>query len=107
MSRQEILDDPAGACPQLHQFLGGYFHQDWALDRESWEPVVDEFVSESPHSVVVETADELTEVLAAHLSDAELTTVLDRLGATVSPAGFDLTTTGWLEAMLWRLRSAR
>lgn len=107
MSRQDILDDPAGTCPQLHQFLGGYFHQDWALDRDSWEPVVDEFITESPHSVVVATVDELREVLAAHLTDAELTVVLDRLGASVAPAGFELTPTAWLEAMVRRLQSAR
>jgi CdiI immunity protein len=107
MSRQEILDDPAGTCPQLHQFLGGYFHQDWALDRDSWQPVVEEFVTESPHSLVVETAAELSDVLAANISDAELTTLLDRLGASVAPAGFGMTVTAWLEALLLRLQSVR
>jgi CdiI immunity protein len=107
MSRQHILDDPASTCPQLQQFLAGYFHQDWALDRDRWEPVVDEFVSESPHSVVVETADELSEVLNAHLTDPELTAVLDSLGASVSPGGFALTPTAWMEAVLHRLLSVR
>jgi hypothetical protein len=107
MSRQDILDDPASACPQLGQLLGGYFHQDWGLDRDGWELVVDEFVTESPHSVVVQTADELSGVLAAHLTDAELTSLLDRLGASVAPAGFGMTTTAWLEALRQRLLSAR
>ncbi len=107
MSRQDILDDPASTCPQLHQFLGGYFHQDWALDGNGWEPVVDEFVTESPHSVAVQTGDELSDVLAAHLTDAELAAVLDRLGASVAPAAFGLTPTAWLEALLQRVRSPR
>ncbi len=107
MSRQDIIDQPVSTCPQLHQFLGGYFHQDWALDRDRWEPVVDEFISESPHSVVVETADELRGMLAATLTDSELTAVLDRLGASVSPAGSGLTPSAWLEAVLQRLLSAR
>jgi hypothetical protein len=107
MSRQDILDDPVATCPQLHQFLAGYFHQDWALDRAGWEPVVDEFVTESPHSVVVETADELRDVLAARLTDAELPAVLDSLGASVAPAAFATAATAWLEAVLQRLVSAR
>ena len=48
MSRQDILDDPVIAYPQLEQFLGAYFHQDWGLDRDGWEPVVDDFVAKSP-----------------------------------------------------------
>ncbi len=107
MSRQDIVDDPVSACPQLHQFLGGYFHQDWALDRDRWEPVVDEFTAESPHSVVVGTADELRHLLAATLTDIQLTTVLDRLGASVALAAVGLTPTAWLEALLQRLVSAR
>ncbi len=107
MSRQDILDDAARACPQLHQFLGAYFHQDWVVDRQGWPPVVDEFVAESPHSVVVATSDELTGLLAAQLTDAELASVLDRLGASVSPAAVGMTATAWLEAVLQRLRSGR
>jgi hypothetical protein len=107
MSRQEILDDPAAACPNLGQFLGAYFHQDWAEDRERWETVVDKFITESPHSVVVETAGELGDVLAAKLTDADLTGVLAELGANVVPAAFDMTSSAWATAVLKRLRTTR
>ncbi len=107
MSRQDILDDPVHACPQLHQLLAGYFHQDWAVDGDRWEHVVDEFTTESPHSVVVATADELAGVLAANLGDDELSLLLDRLGASVSPPAAGDTPAAWLEAVLRRLRSAR
>lgn len=107
MSRQEILGDPIAAFPQLSQFLAAYFHQDWAVARVGWIPVVDEFITESPHSVVVATADELRDLLAAQLTDGELGEVLSELGASVRPAGLDLTPAAWLEAVLERLRSTR
>jgi uncharacterized protein (DUF2267 family) len=107
MSRQDILDDPVNTCPQLHQFLAGYFHQDWADRSDRWEPVIEEFVTESPHSVVVETADELAAVLAANLADDELDSLLDRLGANVSPPVVETTLNSWLEAVLQGLRFGR
>ncbi len=107
MSRQEILDDPASACPNLGQFLGAYFHQDWGEDGARWETVADEFVTESPSSVVAATATELAGVLAAALTDAELAGVLRELGANVVPGAFDMTATTWLAAVLQRLRPMR
>lgn len=107
MSRQEIVDAPAAACPQLSQFLAAYFHQDWALDTDRWEAVVDEFATESPHSAVVATADELRDVLAAHLNDVELAALVSTLGGSVSAEAFGMTPTSWLDAVLMRLRSAR
>jgi hypothetical protein len=107
MSRQEILDDPIAAFPQLGQFLAAYFHQDWEPAREGWMPVVNEFITESPHSVVVATADEVRDLLAAGLTDGELGELLSELGASVRPEGFDMTPSAWLDAVLERLRSPR
>jgi CdiI immunity protein len=103
MSRQDILDDPAAACPQLQQFLAAYFHQDWAADRPDWESVVDDFIAESPGSVVVDTTHELRDLLAAGLRDDELGSVLDGLGGSVLPSAFGLTTTAWLAEVLRRI----
>lgn len=105
MSRQEILDDPAAACPQLAQFLGAYFHQDWAPDHPEWEPVVDDFVAESPGSAVADTAEELRELLAAGFTDDELDAVLGGLGCSVVPSALGVTTSAWLTAVLQRLGS--
>jgi hypothetical protein len=105
MSLHDILDDPAGTHPQLHQFLGAYFHQDWAVDRRDWEAVVDDFVADSPGSVVAATADELRHLLAAGFSDAELGAVLDGLGASLLPSAFGVSTSAWLATVLQRLDS--
>jgi hypothetical protein len=106
MSRQEQLDDPASAFPQLGQFLGGYFHQDWVVDRHRWEEVVDDFVAESPRSLVLACAAELRDLLAAGFTDTELTNLLERLGGSVDPAAVELRTDEWLRAMLARLTAA-
>jgi len=106
MSRQEILDDPAAACPQLRQFLGGYFHQDWVVDHGRWEEVVDEFIADSPRHAVLECASELRDLLAAKFDDGELATVLERLGCSLDPAALHLRTGEWLRKVLERLSIA-
>ncbi len=103
MSRQEILDDPAAACPELRQFLGGYFHQDWVVDRQRWEEVVDDFIAESPRGVVVECAAELGGVLAEGFDEGELAAILERLGGSIDPAAHRLSTDDWLHDVLQRL----
>ena len=103
MSRQEILDAPASAFPQLRQFLGGYFHQDWVVEHATWEEVVDDFIAESPRHAVLECTSELRDLLAAELPDAELDTVLERLGCSVDPVALGLSSAEWLRLVLERL----
>jgi hypothetical protein len=103
MSRQEILAAPASAFPQLRQFLGGYFHQDWVVEHATWEEVVDDFISESPRHAVLESASELRDLLVCEFADAELDTVLERLGCSVDPAALGLDTGEWLRLVLERL----
>jgi len=33
--------------PELHQFLGAYFHQDWTVEHETAEQVIDAFLADS------------------------------------------------------------
>jgi CdiI immunity protein len=106
MSRQEILDDPSSAFPQLHQFVAGYLHEDWVVDHERWQDAADEFIAESPRSVVLDCAAELRDLLAAGFSDAELATVVDRLGGSVDPDALQLRSDEWLQAVLRHLIDA-
>ncbi len=32
----------------MQQFFGGYFHQDWDLEADDWEGVVDNYVDDIP-----------------------------------------------------------
>jgi CdiI immunity protein len=106
MSRQEMLDDPGASYPQLRQFLGGYFHQDWPLDSGRWEDVADEFVAESTRSTVAQTADELRSLLAEGFSDEELEAALEGLGGNVNPAAFHLGAGAWLAGLQGRITRA-
>jgi hypothetical protein len=87
----------------LRQFLGGYFHQDWVVERDDWQEIVRDYVSESPRSAVMECAAELRDLLAAGLGEAELGIVLDGLGASVDPSALGQTTEEWLRAVQERL----
>ena len=33
--------------PELHDFFGAYFHQDWTVEHDTAEQVIDAFVAES------------------------------------------------------------
>lgn len=103
MSRQEMLDDPGASYPELRQFLGGYFHQDWPLGSGRWEDVADDFVAESTRSSVAQTADELRSLLDQRFSDEETEAVLERLGCSVNTAAFHLGARAWLEALEGRI----
>jgi phenylalanyl-tRNA synthetase beta subunit len=103
MSRQEILDEPSAVAPQAAQFLAAYFHQDWVLDRDGWEEVVDDFVAESPRRAVTGCAADLRALLGAGLNDEEVARVLEELGCSVEPSAYGLTPGAWLAAVLARL----
>lgn len=69
--------------PELAEFLGAYFNQDFALDYSSYDSAVDEFLDEAPTAewatAVVRDIDEL---LARRLSESDLHTyvVLGAMG---------------------------
>ncbi len=107
MSRQEILDAPSSAFPQLRQFLGGYFHEDWIVEHARWDEVVDDFIAESPRHAVLESAAEMRDLLGAEFGDRELATVLERLGCSVDASALDLRTGDWLRLVLERLTARR
>lgn len=98
-----FADDAGERYPSLHQFLAGWFHEDWAVDDDSWEHVVDAYVGESPRASVAATRAELEALLAS--SDAEVGAALDGIGCSVDPAAFQLSARGWLEQVRDRLRA--
>ena len=47
---------------ELEQFLGAYFHQDWDLEADDWQGIVDNYVNANPVA-------ELLRVLAHEIDD--------------------------------------
>jgi CdiI immunity protein len=58
--------------PNLAQFFGGCFNQDWALDDPTPEAVVRRFVAENSQMFVTDVLTELDQFLNLGISDAEL-----------------------------------
>lgn len=104
MSRAQILEQPAAALPEAAQFLAGYFHQDWVLERRSWEQVVDEYAADSPGAVAAECAAQLRALADAGLQGNELSSALEEIGCSVDPSAYGLTVDAWLRAVAEQLQ---
>jgi hypothetical protein len=95
----------ADRYPELGQFFGAYFHQDWSYEQRlaggSFENVVHDFKSLNPASFVRQATRELEAFLKIDLSEDELhRIVVDDLGANVNAPGIGFTYRQWLEAVL-------
>jgi hypothetical protein len=83
------------------QFLGGYFHQDWTYDHDSWEDVVDEYVDEVSSECVHSTGAQIQAMLDG-MSDEELEDVVwRRLACFYNPPTESLRT--WLSRVVQRI----
>jgi len=56
----------------LVNFFGGYFHQDWDLDAQNYDEVLEMFVKQNPSNEVANVVKELDALLAMDLSNLEL-----------------------------------
>ena len=84
--------------PNLQQFLGGYFNQDWKCDHASWQDVVEAFRREASPGAAAAVPAELDHLLKAKLDDAQLADFLLReLHCYLRPEAFGLTKRQWLE----------
>lgn len=99
----------ADRYPELYQFFGGYFHQDWSDEQRlaggSFQDVIREFQTMNPVDVVRQATRELQAFIGLDLPEDELhDIVVDDLGANVRAAGLGLTYRQWLEAVLATLK---
>jgi len=68
--------------PELCDFFGGYFHQDWMLlydwkeGEADWTVVVDHFREDNPKNIVIKTAKELELLLAENLTDKQFENII-------------------------------
>ncbi|CAJ1579247.1 contact-dependent growth inhibition system immunity protein [[Mycobacterium] wendilense] len=87
---------------ELDQFFGAYFHQDWVLEAEDWQGIVDSYVD--VHPVVAELLDlaaEIDAVVNAH-TELGLRQLMDELDVNYLPQ--PLTHKEWLGQVAERLR---
>jgi hypothetical protein len=85
----------------LRYMLSAYFHQDWNHTHDSWQAVVDEFVTDD-RTTVVEVPREIEKILAEVTDDLELGQLILSLGCDYSPIEGDR---AWLTAVRDRITS--
>jgi CdiI immunity protein len=83
--------------PDLEQFFGCYFHQDWKIEAEDDRGLVRLFLGTEPEGWVTGTRRELDEFLAEPLAEGELRAILLRsFGCYYDPAPDGLSMREWL-----------
>jgi hypothetical protein len=70
----------------LHQFFGGYFHQDWQLDDATWQDVIGRFLSESAPNGAAPVAAGIERLLSDSVSDETLCREVQELGCDYWPS---------------------
>ncbi|MGF6111661.1 hypothetical protein HKK52_18005 [Pseudomonas sp. ADAK2] len=58
--------------PELHQFFGAYFHQDWTVEHETAEQVIDAFLADSDSEDLTIVRGEITALLNQGKDEMEL-----------------------------------
>jgi CdiI immunity protein len=64
--------------PELSQFLGGYFHQDWGLEANDWQGIVEHYRSEQNLEEREAAASEIDRLLLEPMNTDQLGTYLFR-----------------------------
>ena len=85
------------------QLFGAYFHEDWDLEADDWQGIVDHYVSDGPTAERLLTLAQEIEVLREALTEPELEHLMSRtIGARHNrrPLSF----TEWLGQVADRLR---
>ena len=83
----------------LKYMLSAYFHQDWNHTHDSWQAVIDEFVTDD-RTTVAEVPGEIEKVLAEVTDDGQLGQLILSLGCDYSPDEGDR---AWLTAVRDRI----
>ena len=85
--------------PTLSQFFGAYFHQDWGLDSESPDHVVDEYLRENSRETVDKARRELGRLLEQSLSEKQLACEALALGRYYDPRADGIPLREWLRTL--------
>jgi hypothetical protein len=89
--------------PNIEEFLGGYFHQDWMEDAPTSISVVEQYLNEWPVEGITKASNELN-VLLMH-SDDEMAHYLKEMGCEYYPVGDGFSYREWLNQLADRLCS--
>lgn len=91
--------------PALQNFLSAYFHQDWAVEHDTAQAVVDYYTEgESPQQVAQLRA-ELERLLEEDLDEDDLAQQVQALGSEYDPSADGGNYRDWLRGIAEQLAS--
>lgn len=90
--------------PALSNFLGAYFHQDWAVEHGSPEAVVAYFLDHESDAEIAKVRGELERLAAQSLPEADLAQRLRVLGSEYDPTRDGGSYRAWLQSLVSRLQ---
>jgi hypothetical protein len=93
--------------PELFQFFAGYFHEDWAVDAQTTDEVIDTFIATHTQNERVHLAD-LIDAFTAEVSDDQALehAVFEELGCYYVPTADAKSARSWLHHVSSKLRAA-
>lgn len=108
MSRDERRSYPVNleqVYPSLHQFFGGYFHEDFNLEFKDEEDAINTFLTDEPFEKISSSLAELDQVLEVEIIEEEASRYLEDFGSAYYPAARGRTALEWLKHIRERLAS--
>lgn len=94
---------------RLSQFFSGYFHEDWELEAEDPNGIIDIYLSQqADREHPVSVAADLDALTSSELSDDALSSMLFKdLGCYYDPSVDGLSARAWLQQVSRRLKGGR
>ena len=87
----------------LHRFFAAYFHQDWDLEADDWEGIVDGYAADHPAAELLRTlAQEIDDLREAHVEPDLRQFLVYTVGVHYNPQ--PMTYEEWLGQIADRLR---
>jgi hypothetical protein len=83
--------------PNLDEFFGTYFHQDWREDSATPSGIVDRYLAEWPPEEVRAAGKELRRLLAETPTEPGLADAVGHLGSFYNPQADGLSYRDWLQ----------
>ncbi len=85
--------------PEVDQFFGCYFNQDWNQEFSDWRAAVNSYIAETAKENVDKVLEELPGLISIIASTDAPLKLLHKLGCYFDPASEGLTVSVWLEML--------
>lgn len=85
--------------PALENFLSAWFHQDWSMEHDTADGVVEAYLGSEADAEIVAVRDDLARLAGEQLDEAALGARLRGLGSEYDPTRDGASWQGWLDRL--------